>query len=248
MRTWWKRFTSLFRKRRLETELDEEVAVHLHMLVEDLRERGMDPGAARKAARREFGGIDAMKEEYRDRRGISSIEILAKDIGHAIRGLRRSPAFTIAAVLSLALGIGANTAIFSFIDRLMLHMLPVEQPEQLLSLYKTGGWGRGYASYPQYLAFRKHPELFNGVLARSGASKVRFDAAHNSHAEFVEREFVSGNFFDVLGVKPALGRVFTDADDRTPQGHPLAILSYDFWRSRFGLGSRRRARQGADGR
>jgi putative ABC transport system permease protein len=235
MRAIWKRLTALFSKRRLETELDEEVAVHLEMLAEELRQQGMDSGAARAAARREFGAIDPMKEAYRDRRGIPRIEILAKDVRYAIRGLRRSPAFTIAAVLSLALGIGANTAIFSFLDTLMLRMLPVEKPEQLLSLYRTGAWGRGFASYPQYLEFRRHAELFNGVLARSGAYKVRFDAGHNNRADFVAREFVSGNYFDVLGVKPALGRLFTDADNRTPQGHPIAILSYDFWRSRFGL-------------
>jgi putative ABC transport system permease protein len=235
MGTIWKRFTALFSKRRLETELDEEVAIHLEMLTEQMRQQGMGVRAAREAARREFGGIDPMKEAYRDRRGIPRIEILAKDVRYAIRGLRRSPAFTIAAVLSLALGIGANTAIFSFLDTLMLRTLPVERPEQLLSLYRTGGWGSGYASYPQYLEFRRHAELFNGVLARSGAYKVRFDAGHNNQADFVEREFVSGNYFDVLGVKPTLGRLFTDADNRTPQGHPIAILSYDFWRSRFGL-------------
>jgi hypothetical protein len=108
-----------------------------------------------------------MKEAYRDRRGIPWIEILAKDIGYGLRGLRRNPAFTLAAVLSLALGIGANTAIFSFIDILMLRMLPVEKPEQLV-LYRTGGWGSGYASYPLYLEFRKHTDLFAGVFARSG--------------------------------------------------------------------------------
>ncbi len=235
MRTFWKRFTALFSKRRLATELDEEVETHLQMLAEELRQRGMDARTAREAARREFGGIDPMKEAYREGLGIPRIEILAKDVRYAIRGLRRSPAFTIAAVLSLALGIGANTAIFSFLDRLMLRMLPVEKPEQLLSLYRTGGWGRGFASYPQYLEFRRHAELFNGVLARTGAYKVRFDTGHNNRADFVEREFVSGDYFEVLGVKPALGRVFGDADNRTPQGHPIAILSYDFWRSRFGL-------------
>ena len=235
MRTFWKRFTALFSKRRLEAELDEEVETHIAMLAEELRRHGMEARAARQAARREFGGIDPMKEAYRDGRGIPRIEILAKDVHYAVRGLRRSPAFTIAAVFSLALGIGANTAIFSFLDTLMLRMLPVEKPEQLLSLYRTGGWGRGFASYPQYLEFRRHTELFNGVLARSGAYKVRFDAGHNNRAAFVAREFVSGNYFEVLGVKPALGRLFTAADDRIPQGHPIVILSYDFWRSRFGL-------------
>ena len=191
MRALWKRCMSLFRTKRLESELSEEVAVHLEMLAEELRQRGMPPQLAREAARREFGGIDQMKEVYRDRRGLPWLEILAKDARHGIRGLRRNPAFTIAAVLSLALGIGANTAIFSFINTLMLRMLPVERPEQLVSLFRTGGWGRGFASYPLYLEFRKHPELFTDVLARSGAWKVRFNGAHGARAEFVQREFVS---------------------------------------------------------
>lgn len=235
MRTLWKRFKALFCSRRSERELSEEVESHLQMLAAEFRAGGMDAEAARAAARREFGGLDQIKEAWRDRRGLPWLETLLKDARYGLRGLGRSPAFTIAAVLSLALGIGANTAIFSFLNTLMLRMLPVEHPEQLLSLYRTGGWGRGFSSYPQYLTFREHRELFNGVLARSGAYKVRFEAGSSSRAEFVQREFVSGNYFEVLGVKPVLGRLFTDADDRTPQGHPLAILSYDFWRTRFGI-------------
>jgi predicted permease len=235
MRALWRRFRALFAGKRLDRELDEEVRVHLEMLADDFRERGMSPRAAREAARREFGGIERMKEAYRDRRGLPFLEILAKDARYAIRGLRRNPAFTIAAVTSLALGIGANTAIFSFINTLMLRMLPVDRPEQLVSLFKTGGWGRGYASYPLYLEFRKHTELFTGVLARSGDWKVRFDTPQNTRAEFIRSEFVSGNYFDLLGVKPALGRLFHEEDNGAPRGHPLVVLSYDFWRSRFGL-------------
>jgi len=235
MRTIWNRFKALFSNGRLEGELNEEIQVHLAMRADELRQQGMDPKAAQQAARREFGGVDQMKEAYRDRRGIPPLEILAKDIRYGLRGLRRNPAFTLAAVLSLALGIGANTAIFSFVNTLMLHMLPVRNPDQLVSLYKTGGWGRGYASYPLYLGFRKHTDLFAGVFARSGADKVRFDPGHSNRAEFVQREFVSGNYFEVLGVQPVLGRVFTGDDNRTPQAHPLVVLSYDFWRSRLGL-------------
>jgi predicted permease len=235
MRTLWKRLTALFSQRRRDRELSEEVEVHLEMRAAELRQQGLDPNAARQAARREFGGIEQMKEAYRDRRGVPWIEILAKDVSYGLRGLRRNPAFTLAAVLSLALGIGANTAIFSFIDRLMLRMLPVEKPEQLLSLYRTGGWGKGYASYPLYLEFRKHTDLFAGVFARSSTDKVRFDPGHSNSVEYVLREYVTGNYFDVLGVRPAIGRLFKDEDNRTPQGHPLVVLSYDFWRSRLGL-------------
>ena len=235
MRTLWKRLRALFSERRSDRELSEEVEVHLEMRAAELRQQGVDPGAAREAARREFGGIEQMKEAYRDRRGIPWIEALAKDARYGLRGLLRNPAFTLAAVLSLALGIGANTAIFSFIDTLMLRMLPVEKPEQLVNLYRTGGWGKGYASYPLYLEFRKHTDLFAGVFARSGAGKVRFDAGHSNSVEYVEREYVTGNYFDVLGVKPAIGRLFKDEDNRTPQAHPLVVLSYDFWRNRLAL-------------
>ena len=235
MRTLWKRLTALFSRRQWDRELSEEVEVHLEMRAAELRQQGLDPDAAREAARREFGGVEQMKEAYRDRRGVPWIESLAKDAGYGLRGLRRNPAFTLAAVLSLALGIGANTAIFSFVNSLMLRMLPVQKPEQLLNLYRTGGWGKGYASYPLYLEFRKHTDLFAGVFARSDAGKVRFDAGHSNSVEYVQREYVTGNYFDVLGVKPAIGRLFKDEDNRTPQGHPLVVLSYDFWRNRLAL-------------
>ena len=235
MRTLWKRLTAIFSQQQRDRELSEEVEVHLEMRAAELREQGLDSDGARAAARREFGGIEQMKEAYRDRRGVPWIEGLAKDARYGLRGLRRNPAFTLAAVLSLALGIGANTAIFSFVDTLMLRMLPVEKPEQLVNLYRTGGWGKGYASYPLYLEFRKHTDLFAGVFARSFAAKVRFDAGRSNSVQYVEREYVTGNYFDVLGVKPAIGRLFTDEDNRIPQGHPLVVLSYDFWRNRLAL-------------
>ena len=235
MRTLWKRLTAPFSKRQWDRELGEEVEGHLEMRAAELRQQGLDPDAAREAARREFGGIEQMKEAYRDRRGVPWIEILAKDVSYGLRGLRRNPAFTLAAVLSLALGIGANTAIFSFVDTLMLRMLPVEKPEQLLNLYRTGGWGKGFASYPLYLEFRKHTDLFTAVMARGGTDRVRFDQGHNNSVEYVLREYVTGNYFDVLGVRPAIGRLFKDEDNRTPQGHPFVILSYDFWRNRLAL-------------
>ena len=235
MPTLLQRLLSLLSRPRWDRELGEEVETHLEMRAAELRAQGLDPQAARQAARREFGAIDRMKEEYRDRRGLPSLEILAKDLHYGLRGLRRNPVFTLAAVLSLALGIGANTAIFSFINALMLRMLPVDRPSQLVNFYRTGGWGRGYASYPLYLELRKHTELFTGVFARSGAEQVRFDTGHGNRVEYVTRSFVTGNYFEVLGVHPFLGRLFTDADNRVPQAHPLAVLSYDFWRNRLAM-------------
>jgi len=233
MRTIWQRFFALFRRGRLDRELNEEISAHLAMQEEEFRRQGMDPAAARAAARRAFGGVAQTQEAYRDRRGIPWLEIAAKDIRYALRGLRRNPGFTAAAIISLALGIGANTAIFSLFHALMLRMLPVARPGELVSLYRTGGWGKRFCSYPLYLELAKRSDLFSGVLARTGVAKVRYTPP-GGRPQFTQREFVSGNYFSVLGVAPALGRLFTGDDNRVPQGHPLAVLSYDFWQNRFG--------------
>ena len=228
------RFFALFRRARLDRELREEIEAHLAMQEEAFRRQGMTAEAARLAARREFGGVTQTIENYRERRGIGWIESSMADLRYAMRGLRRNPAFAAAAILSLALGIGANTAIFSLYHALMLRLLPVERPQQIVSLYRTGGWGLGYASYPLFLEIRKRTDLFDDVAARSGVEKVRFSAGANGRLETAQRELVSGNYFRMLGVAPAIGRVFTDDDNRTPHAHPLAVLSYDFWQRRFG--------------
>jgi len=234
MLTMWKRVTALFRGRRLDQELSEEVESHLAMQEEEFRRRGLDAAAARAAALREFGGVARAQEQYRERRGVPWLESLAKDTRYTLRGLRRNPGFTAAAVLSLALGIGANTAIFSMFHRLMLRMLPVARPEELVTLYRTGGWGTGNVSYPLYLEMRQRTDLFSGVVAKEGPYKARFRASSGDRRETAQCELVTGNYFGVLGVPPAIGRLFTDDDNRTPHAHPLAVLSYDFWQRRFG--------------
>jgi len=228
------RMKELIRPARLDGELDEEVGLHLQMMEEEFRRRGMSEAEARAAARREFGGVAHAKEAYRDQRGFPWLESFAKDVRYALRGLRRSPGFTAAAVVSLALGIGANTAIFSLFHTLMLRMLPVEHPEQLVAIHRTGGWGTGTVSLPLYRQIAGRADLFNGVLATNGVSKVRFVAAPGGLEEFAQREYVSGNYFQVLGIQPVIGRLFTGEDNRVPGGHPLAVIGYDLWRNRFG--------------
>jgi predicted permease len=234
MRTLWRRLIALLRGNRLERELNEEIGIHLAMQEEEFRKQGMKPADARAAALREFGGIAQTKEDVRDRRGVSWLETAVRDLRYGLRGLRRSPGFTLAAVLSLALGIGANTAIFSLFHTLMLRLLPVERPQELVSLYRTGGWGSGTVSYPLFQEIARRNDLFAGVIASNGIGKVRFTPRPGDRGEFAQREFVSGNYFNVLGVTAALGRLFTDDDNRTPGGHPVAVLSYDLWRDRFG--------------
>ena len=229
----WKRVAALFRGRRLDGELEEEIASHLAMQEEEFLARGMSAAEARLAARREFGGVAQTAEAYRERRGVPWVENTVKDLRYAVRGLARNPGFTAAAVLSLALGIGANTAIFSLVRNLMLRTLPVTRPERLVYLYRTGGWGKGFMSYPLYLDLAKRADVFDGVAARSGVFRARFSRPESARVEFAQMEYVSGNYFGLLGVKPAIGRLIGESDNLTPKAHPLAVLSYEFWRNRF---------------
>jgi predicted permease len=234
MMAWWKRIAALFQGARLDRDLEDEIAAHLAMQEDEFRQRGMSVPQARAEARREFGGVAQAAEAYREGRGLPWLETALKDVLYAWRGLARNPGFTVAAVLSLALGIGANTAIFSMYHALLMRTLPVSHPEQLVSLYRTGGWGRGFSSYPLYREVRGRTDLFSGTIGRTGIEKTSFRAGDSTPSETAQVEYVTGNYFAMLGVPPAIGRVFTDDDNRTPKAHPLAVLSYDFWQRRFG--------------
>src|SRR3979409_2017953 len=160
---------------------------------------------------------------------------MIQDVRYAIRTLLTAPAFTIVVVLTLALGIGANTAIFSLTDQVLLRLLPVTSPGQLVVLDGPGAFqGRtfnnGTFSYPMYRDFRDQNTVFDGVLARFPTALTLLA---NGQAERVNGELVSGNYFDVLGVRAPIGRTFTPDDDRTPGGHPVAVLSHAYWMRRF---------------
>jgi predicted permease len=159
-----------------------------------------------------------------------------RDLNYALRTLRRSPGFTTVAVLTLALGIGANTAIYTVLDHVLLRMLPVQEPQRLVLLTMRGhhygsNWGQNAISYPMYKDFQEHNEVFSGMLARF---PLFSSVTIGKQAERVKAELVSGSYFEVLGVGTAVGRAFTPEDDRTPHGHPLVVLSYKFWQQRFG--------------
>src|SRR6185437_14498208 len=151
-----------------------------------------------------------------------------RDLNYALRTLRRTPGFTAIAVLTLGLGIGANTAIFTLLDQVLLRLLPVKDPHELVLLTMRGkhygsNWGMNAISYPMYKDFQAHNEVFSGMFARFPLySSVTIGNA----SERVKAELVSGTYFDVLGVGTAIGRPFTPDDDKTPHGHPLVILSY----------------------
>jgi len=160
---------------------------------------------------------------------------MLQDLRYAFRALRKSPLFVIVAVVSLALGIGANAAIFSLVNQLMLELLPVKHPEQLVLLQAKGehygsNTGDNSISYPMYQDFRDKNPVFAGMFCKYG---MRLSLTTEGRTELVSAELVSGNYFPVLGVRAALGRVFTASDDLVQGGHPLVVLSYGYWTTRF---------------
>jgi predicted permease len=160
---------------------------------------------------------------------------IGKDIQFALRAFRKSPVFTCVALLSLALGIGANTAIFTLLDQVLLRLMPVKNAQQLVLLHMEGfhygsNWGYNSLSYPMYRDFEDHNSVFSGMLCRRSQD---FSFGFQGQTERARGEMVSGTYFPVLGVGAAIGRTFTPDDDRVPGGHPLAILSYSYWQARF---------------
>jgi predicted permease len=159
-----------------------------------------------------------------------------RDLNFALRTLRRAPGFTLVAVLTLALGIGANTAIFTLLNQVLLRLLPVKDPHSLVMLTMRGkhygsNWGSNAISYPMYKDFQSHNEVFSGMTARF---PIYASVTVGSSSERVKAELVSGTYFDVLGVTTAIGRTITPDDDKTKDGHPLVVLSYNYWRDKFG--------------
>ena len=225
MRAILSRLWDYVRRRRLDRDLDEEIQTHLDLCAEEQRTRGMTPEDARVEARRLFGGVVQIKERYRDQRGLPFLDVLGQDLGYASRMSRRNPGFTATAVLSVALGLGANAAIFSVIDALLLKSLPVPNPGQLFELRG------GEFSFPAYEAFHQNHRAFDGILATSGIT--RLDArVSTGFPERIAVSFVSGTYFATLGAGPAVGRTFTADEDRL-SSEPVAVLSDRYWAERF---------------
>ena len=222
------------RRKQREDDLQREIHAHLELEAEEQRETGMAADEARLAARRHLGNPTLLQETIRESWGWASLERLRKDVVYGLRLLRKNPGFTVAAILSLALGIGANAAIFGLIDALLLKSLPVRDPQSLLFLAKQGVDGvRDPAFYYEtYDRLRAQQPFFQEVAAFG--ERLRMNVKVDGGSESIMGQLVSGNYYAVLGVPPAAGRVFTAADDRTPGGHPVAVISYSYWQRRFG--------------
>src|SRR5262245_46067382 len=227
LRLIYTRLYGLLRRNRVEQEMEDEMRFHLLMRTRQNIERGMRSDEAEREARRRFGNVGRIKDLARDIKGGGFMETLLQDLRYGARMLVKQPGFTLVAVLTLALGIGANTAIFSLLDALLLKTLPVRQAEQLVFVE---GLGFAYPD-PVFPELSKKNSSFAGMFSFNSTPMTVSDG---NQAERVIGELVSGNFFNVLGVGAHLGRVFSDADDQTTGGHFVTVISYNYWRRRFG--------------
>lgn len=237
------------RRRRREEELDEELLAHFRMAVQDRIERGETPAEAEAAVRREFGNVTLVKEVTREMWGWAWLEQLLQDIRYGLRFMRRGPGFTAVAALTLALGIGANTAIFSVVDAVLLRNLPVKEPDQLVLFRAVGGekfdvgWHNGSITrdssgqiikssfpYQTYARFREQQSALSDVFA-FGTLNLNVNAF--GQADVASGQAVSGNYYAALGVPAIIGRTLTDDDDNAA-APPVAVITHRYWHSRFG--------------
>ena len=238
---WFKR---LFLRRRIYGDLSDEIREHLEEKIQEFVQKGMSRKEAAAAARREFGNVGLSEESSREVWRWPSTEDFFMDIRYGLRTLARNPGFAAVAVLTLALGIGANAAIFSLMNALLLRTLPVNNPSQLV-LFGEGKWGgimdelpnRSWQlfSFPFYRQVQGDSSAFSDVTAISSMSSAPHGTIGDSaETEEIYAHLVSGTFFSTLGVNPILGRTFGEDDDRIPGGSPVAVASYAWWKRRFG--------------
>jgi predicted permease len=227
---------------KFDDELCEEMRLHIEMITEENIRAGMSERQARRDAMMRFGNRTIMEETSREVWIHRAFETVIQDIRYGLRMIARTPGFTIVAVLSLALGIGANTAIFTVMDSLMLKMLPVKDPRRLVTLeiadYKIGDFTLSSFSYPAYASLRDNNEVFDGLLASGGGGTPQFvmnGPGASGQVETATMRLVSGNYFSTLTVRPIIGRTITEDDDKVGAALPVVVIGYDYWKSRFGL-------------
>jgi predicted permease len=232
---WWKdcglRLRALLFRRRMDEELQEELQFHIAMQARKNQRYGPDTAEAKRLARLQFGSVVRATEECREQRGVSSIEILAKDLRFALRLLCKSPGFTAIALLTVALGIGANTTMFSIVNTILLRPLPYSNPDRLVALYNyTASDGNASFSYLDFLEWQRENRSFAFLAAYRPSD---FTLAGTAQTEHLQGTLISAEFFDTLGVKPLIGRNFKADEDRLG-GAPAVLLSEGFWRRRYG--------------
>jgi putative ABC transport system permease protein len=255
LRSFLLRLSGVFYRRRGDSEFASEIESHVQMHIDDNLRAGMSLGEARRNALIKLGGLTQIQENYQERRGLPVLETIAQDVQYGLRVLRKSPGFTVVAVLTLALGIAVNTAIFTAFDALILRPRPVKDPERLVSIFRTSpGESRGGLSYPDYIYFRDHSKSFSelslfayGVAVTSsdlpatgpesssniaGAVGFQLPQLLEGSAQPIGCSFVSGNYLPMYGATPLLGRILVPEDDQ-PSAAPVVLMSGNFWQRRF---------------
>src|SRR5215472_424095 len=235
------RLRALFRRKSVEAEMDEELRAHFEHQVEKYVKSGVPLEEAERRGRLEFGGLDQVKEECRDARGVSFVEMTIQDMRYGLRMLRKNPGFAAVAVVTLALGIGANTAIFSVVNAVMLRMLPVQDPEGLVQVAFEGRHGAqsfvGESfSYPLFKDLRQDNRVFADMSAFDfwdSFEAYPADPSSRAYGKQMKGQLVSANFFSVLGVTAVLGRTFAPDEDGAAGGHPVVVISYALWSRDF---------------
>ena len=244
------RLQSLLHRSSAEQDLQHEIDIHFQQLIKEHMASGMSEGEARLAAKRDFGIIELTKERCRDTRRIAFLEDLKRDLVFALRALSKSPGFTATALLSLAIGIGANTAIYSFLDAILLRALPVPEPQQLVifnwrctewpkvahsqhgDMYTDSNGNRvsGTIPYPFFESLGDRDATLSSIFGFADAN--RLNLVVENQAFLTSGEYVSGNYFTGIGVRPALGRFISEEDDRLGS-NSVAVISYKLWQTRF---------------
>jgi putative ABC transport system permease protein len=228
LRSW---FETTLRRSRMESDMDEELRFHIEAFVEDLVGSGMSREEALRRARMEFGGVERVKEEGREARGVNLVETFVPDIRFGLRMLRKNPGFTAVAVLTLALGIGANTAIFGAVNSVLLRPLPLKDAECLVFIVSLWeGFDPFGTSLLEYSAYKDRSHS----LADVGLANMRsFNVTGQGEPERIQGAAILANYLSTLGVQPAIGRSFTPEED-SPGGPAVALISYGLWQRRFG--------------
>jgi predicted permease len=226
------RLRGLFGDRRADRELDDEIEAHLRLLTERYVRQGMTEADAARVARRQFGNVTLLREAHRETRGINPLETLFQDLRYGLRILRKNPGYTAAAVLLLALGIGGNLTIFSFVDTFFLRPIPAREPATLVNVESTRN-GRWYGiSYQSYVYYRDHSKSFTALAAHYSTAPLNLGVAGDTRV--VNGAVVSANYFSMLGIEPRLGRFFLPEEDAVPDRNPVVVISERMWQDRFG--------------
>jgi hypothetical protein len=238
--SWLSRLKNVFHPAALEQEIADEMRDHLERRAADFRQRGISEDEAARQAAWRFGNAMLRREESREIRSWVALDSVLQDLRYGLRLMLRDWGYAATAVLSLALAIGANTAIFSIVDAAMLRPLPVPHPEELIQLThpqltdpgETATRENDSFSYPLYLALRSAAGNMAhfGLVSYPNRREARIPDAV-SPLEHLMMQYVSGDAFEILGVRPVLGRLFSPEDDRTPGAHPVAVLNYEYWQS-----------------